>query len=105
MTSVRFHPDQNRRSITQKTRQIDGAATELGDAMVSRPIVVEGYASASDHEEQFAKSRNRAILVSQYLHTHFHLDMQNISVVSLRDQPPSGVHKDHWNGICMVILK
>src|SRR5271170_666288 len=70
--------------------RIDGVATQLGDAMVSRPIVVEGYASASDHEEQFAKSRNRAMLVSRYLHAHFHLDMQNVGVVSLRDQPPSG---------------
>jgi phospholipid/cholesterol/gamma-HCH transport system substrate-binding protein len=86
-------------------KRIDGAATLLGDAIVSHPIVIEGYASASDHEEQFAESRNRAILVSQYLHTHFHLDMQNVGVVPLRDQPPSGVHKDHWDGICMVILK
>src|SRR5277367_614896 len=86
-------------------RRIDGVATQLRDAMASRPIVVEGYASASDYEEQFAKSRNRAILVSQYLHTHFHLDLENVGVVPLRDQPPSGVHKDHWDGICMVILK
>jgi phospholipid/cholesterol/gamma-HCH transport system substrate-binding protein len=88
------------------TRRINGVATQLGDAMVSRPIVVEGYASASDdHEVQFAKSRNRAILVSQYLHIHFHLDMQNVGVVSLRDLPPSGTHKEHWDGICIVILK
>jgi phospholipid/cholesterol/gamma-HCH transport system substrate-binding protein len=87
------------------TRRIDGVATQLGDAMVSRPIVVEGYASTSDHEEQFAKSRYRAILVGQYLHTHFHLDMQQVGVVSLRDLPPSGTHKDHWDGVCIVILK
>ena len=86
-------------------KRIDGIATRLGDAMVSRPVVVEGYAPASDQEEQFAKSRNRAILVSQYLHAHFHLDPQNVGFVSLRDQPPSGVQKDHWDGICLVILK
>ena len=86
-------------------KRIDGVATQLGDAMVSRPIVVEGYASTSDHEEQFAKSRDRAILVSQYLHKHFHLDVQNVGVVSLLDQPPYGVHKDHRDAICMVILK
>jgi phospholipid/cholesterol/gamma-HCH transport system substrate-binding protein len=86
-------------------RRIDEVATQLGDAMVSHPIVVEGYASTSDRKEQFAKSRNRAILVSQYLGTHFHLDRQNVGVVSLRDLPPSGTHKDHWDGICIVILK
>jgi phospholipid/cholesterol/gamma-HCH transport system substrate-binding protein len=86
-------------------KRIDGIATQLGDAMVSRPVVVEGYAPASDQKDQFAKSRNRAILVSQYLHTHFHLDPQNVGFVSLQDQPPSGVQKDHWDGICLVILK
>jgi phospholipid/cholesterol/gamma-HCH transport system substrate-binding protein len=85
-------------------KRIDGIANQLGDAMVSRPVVVEGYAPASDQEEQFAISRNRALLVSQYLHTHFHLDPQNVGFVSLQDQPPSGVQKDHWDGICLVIL-
>jgi phospholipid/cholesterol/gamma-HCH transport system substrate-binding protein len=86
-------------------KQIDEATTQLGDAMVSRPVVVEGYASASEHEEQFAKSRNRAILVSQYLHTHFHLEVQNVGIAPLRDLPPPEVHKDSWDGICIVILK
>ena len=85
--------------------RIDGVATQLADAMVSRPVVVEGYAPASDQEEQFAKARNRAILVSQYLQKHLHLDPQNVGFVSLQSQPPSGVQKDHWDGICLVILK
>ena len=68
-------------------------------------IVVEGYSAAQDHDEQFALSRDRAILVSQYLHTHFHLDSRNIGVVSLNELPPPGLHKDKWDGVCMVILK
>ena len=86
-------------------KRIDAVATQLGDSLVAGAIVVEGYSAAQDHDEQFALSRNRAILVSQYLHTRFHLDSQNIGVVSLKELPPPGLHKDKWDGVCMVILK
>jgi len=86
-------------------RRIDAAATQLGDSLVSNPVVVEGYSETQDHDRQFAVSRNRAILVRQYLQTHFHLDVQNIGVVSLRDLPPPGLHKDKWDGVCIVILQ
>jgi phospholipid/cholesterol/gamma-HCH transport system substrate-binding protein len=86
-------------------KRIDAVATQLGDSLAAGSIVVEGYSATQDHEEQFVLSRNRAILVSQYLHTRFHLDSQNIGVVSLEELPPPGLHKDKWDGVCMVILK
>jgi phospholipid/cholesterol/gamma-HCH transport system substrate-binding protein len=86
-------------------KRIDAVAAQLGDSLVAGAIVVEGYSAARDHEEQFALSRDRTILVSQYLHTHFHLDSRNIGVVSLKELPPPGLHKDKWDGVCMVILK
>ena len=86
-------------------KRIDAVASQLGDSLVAGAIVVEGYSAAQDHDEQFALSRDRAILVSRYLHTRFHLDPRNIGVVSLEKLPPPGLHKDKWDGVCMVILK
>jgi phospholipid/cholesterol/gamma-HCH transport system substrate-binding protein len=86
-------------------KRIDAVATQLGDSIVAGAIVVEGYSASQDHDEQFALSRNRALLVSHYLHTHYHLDSRNIGVVSLKELPPPGLHKDKWDGVCMVILK
>jgi phospholipid/cholesterol/gamma-HCH transport system substrate-binding protein len=86
-------------------KRIDAVATQLGDSLLAGAIVVEGYSAAQNHDEKFALSRNRAILVGQYLHTHFHLDSRNIGVVSLKELPPPGLHKDKWDGVCMVILK
>jgi phospholipid/cholesterol/gamma-HCH transport system substrate-binding protein len=86
-------------------KRIDAVAAQLGDSLVAGSIVVEGYSAPQDHDEQFALSRDRTILVSQYLHTHFHLDSRNIGVVSLKELPPPGLHKDKWDGVCMVILK
>lgn len=87
-----------------KTR-LDDLMRRRGDSIVESPIVVEGYSASASEEERLAVSRRRAILVRQYLQTHFYLDVQNIGVVSLRDVPPSGVQKSSWDGICIVILK
>jgi phospholipid/cholesterol/gamma-HCH transport system substrate-binding protein len=86
-------------------KRIDAVATQMGDSLMAGPLVVEGYSAAQDHDEQYALSRNRAILVSQYLHTRFRLNSQNLGVVSLKEQPPPGLDKDEWDGVCMVILK
>jgi phospholipid/cholesterol/gamma-HCH transport system substrate-binding protein len=86
-------------------KRIDAFVTQLGDSLVAGAIVVEGYSAAQDHDEQFVLSRNRAILVSQYLHTRLHLDSRNIGVVSLKELPPPGLRRDKWDGVCMVILK
>jgi phospholipid/cholesterol/gamma-HCH transport system substrate-binding protein len=86
-------------------KRIDAVATQLGDSLVASAIVVEGYSATQENDEQFALSRSRAILVSQYLHTRFYLDSRNIGVVSLKELPPPGLHKDKWDGVCMVILK
>jgi phospholipid/cholesterol/gamma-HCH transport system substrate-binding protein len=86
-------------------KRIDAVASQLGDSLLAGAIVVEGYSAAQDHDEQFALSRNRTILVSQYLRTRLHLDSRNIGVVSMKDLPPPGIHKDKWDGVCIVILK
>jgi phospholipid/cholesterol/gamma-HCH transport system substrate-binding protein len=64
-------------SIAGKMR-IDAVATQLGDLLVAGAVVIEGYSAAQDHDEQLALSRNRAILVSQYLHRRFQLNSGNI---------------------------
>jgi phospholipid/cholesterol/gamma-HCH transport system substrate-binding protein len=86
-------------------KRIDSVAAQLGDSLVADAIVIEGYSAAQDHDEQLALSRNRAILVSRYLHTRFQLNSRNIGVVSLNKRSPPGLHKDKWDGVCMVILK
>lgn len=86
-------------------KRVNAVASQFGNSLAARPIVVEGYSATQDYDQQFVLSRNRAIAVSQYLRTHFHLDARNIGVVSLMDQPPSGMNKDKWDGVCIVILK
>jgi phospholipid/cholesterol/gamma-HCH transport system substrate-binding protein len=60
-------------------KRIDAAIAELGDAFVGLPMVIEGYDSSPDPGGRLATSHHRAIVVRQYLHTHFQLDPQALA--------------------------
>ena len=85
-------------------RQIDAVVDPWADLIVEAPIVVEGYSAIPDENKRLAVSRHRAVLVRQYLQTHFHLNIQNIGMVALGDLPPPNVGKATWDGVCVVIL-
>lgn len=85
--------------------RIDEAFAQFGDAVIGGAILVEGYSTAEGSGAKLAESRNRAILISQYLRSRFQLDPQNIGTVPLRDVPPPTTQKRSWNGICMMLLK
>jgi phospholipid/cholesterol/gamma-HCH transport system substrate-binding protein len=83
---------------------LDAALTRSGDSFVESPIVIEGYGEGDDPDGQLAVSRNRAILVRQYLQSHYQLDPRNLGIVSMKKVPPDGVGHSTWDGICIVIL-
>jgi phospholipid/cholesterol/gamma-HCH transport system substrate-binding protein len=83
---------------------LDAALTRSGDSFVESPIVIEGYGEGDDPDGQLAVSRNRAILVRQYLQSHYQLDPRNLGIVSMKKLPPEGVGHSTWDGICIVIL-
>lgn len=76
-----------------------------GDGIVEQPIVVEGYSNAGDVDTQISTSRERSILVRQFLFTHYHLELTKVGIVSMRNTPPQGVGHASWDGICLVILR
>jgi outer membrane protein OmpA-like peptidoglycan-associated protein len=84
--------------------RIDAAVAQLGDRVIGSAIVVEGYAISGTPGDQLALSRSRAILVRNYLHTRFQLDNRSIGTVPLRGLPPPAIHRESWNGICIVLL-
>lgn len=85
--------------------RIDSAMAQLGDSAIGQTLVVEGYATSGSVGAKLALSRQRSILVRDYLHNRFKIDTQNLGAVSLRGAPPPSVGKQSWDGICLVILK
>jgi phospholipid/cholesterol/gamma-HCH transport system substrate-binding protein len=82
---------------------LDSAITQSDRPSLEGPIVVEGYWNGDDPVDRIALSRVRAILVSQYLENHFHIESENIGIVSMRNSPPTGLGHSSWDGICIVV--
>jgi phospholipid/cholesterol/gamma-HCH transport system substrate-binding protein len=91
-------------SVAGKAK-IDASVAQLGDSLVSEPLIVEGYAASGEPGVQLAESRARAIAVRQYLQTRFYIDPQNLGTVSLRGTPPPSAEKVSWDGVCIVLLR
>ena len=88
----------------QGKRRIDEAIMHFGNAILSTPLVVEGYSDNDDAAEQLVQSENRALLVRVYLETHFHVSPGNIGAVAMKSTPPSFSERTSWDGICIVAL-
>lgn len=84
--------------------RIDSAIAEMGERVLSRAIVIEGYALSEGSGGDVALSRHRASLVRNYLHARFQVQSQNIGTVPLQGVPPPATHKNSWSGICIVVL-
>ena len=84
---------------------LDGALTENGDSIFESPIVIEGYCNGTGPADQLRLSRIRAILVRQYLQSHFQLDSGNVGIVAMNNFPPTGMERKTWDGICIVVLR
>jgi len=84
---------------------LNATVGQHGDALPNEPIVVEGYSDGANPGDQLASSRNRALLVREYLEREFQLDQSKLGIVSMSSSPPLGVGHSHWDGICMVFLK
>jgi phospholipid/cholesterol/gamma-HCH transport system substrate-binding protein len=84
---------------------LNSAIGKYGDSVINDPIVIEGYSDAADPADQLSLSRDRAILVREYLQRRFQLDESKVGIVSMSNSPPEGVGHSHWDGICVVFLK
>lgn len=89
----------------QGRHSLDSAIIQNGESVVDRAIVIEGYSNSVDQADQLSSSRIRAILVRQYLQSHFQLSAGDLGVVSMKNAPPEGLGHSPWDGVCVVVLK
>jgi phospholipid/cholesterol/gamma-HCH transport system substrate-binding protein len=84
---------------------LNTTVAEYGYSIIDSPVVIEGYWNGPDPADQIRFSRRRAMLVRQYLQTHFQLQTSKIGLVPMKNRPPDGAGRRTWDGICIVILK
>ena len=84
---------------------LNNTVAQYGDSIVAHPIVIEGYSGGGDSADQIRYSHDRALLVRQYLQTHFQLDPGNLGAVAMNNLPPSGLDRQTWDGVCIVVVR
>jgi phospholipid/cholesterol/gamma-HCH transport system substrate-binding protein len=84
---------------------LNAAMAQHGDSVLNHPIIVEGYSEGYGPADELPTSRNRALVVREYLRRHYQLDSNKLGAVSLSNSPPERVGHSHWDGICVVFLK
>lgn len=82
---------------------LDDAASRIPNLYTSA-LIVEGYASAGTTGQELSRSRQRAILVRNYLQLHFDLEAKDLGVIGMSATPPVAAGRTTWDGICLVRL-
>jgi phospholipid/cholesterol/gamma-HCH transport system substrate-binding protein len=84
--------------------RIDGVVASWAGSLGASPLIVEGYATTGNTTEQMSLARSRAVLVREYIRSRFRLDGQMIAVEPLGSQPPTGLGRDQWDGVSVLLL-
>jgi phospholipid/cholesterol/gamma-HCH transport system substrate-binding protein len=102
-----FHPDATgAEELTSHGRSaLNAALGNYGQRIFQGPVVVEGYSDCEIVSDRLAVSRSRAILVRNYLQSHFHLDTGKLGAVALENRPPDRSAHESWNGVAIALLK
>jgi phospholipid/cholesterol/gamma-HCH transport system substrate-binding protein len=102
-----FRPDSH--GIEELTSQgrsaLNLALGNYGQRIFQGPVVVEGYSDCEIVGDRLAASRSRAILVRNYLQSHFHLDTGKLGAVALESRPRDPSPHTSWNGVAITLLK
>jgi phospholipid/cholesterol/gamma-HCH transport system substrate-binding protein len=102
-----FRPDSHGvEELTSQGRSaLNAALGTYGQRIFQGPVVVEGYSDCEIVSDRLAVSRSRAILVRNYLQSHFHLDTGKLGAVALESRPPDPSPHASWNGVAIALLK
>ena len=85
-------------------QQIDAFVGKEGPTIMNSPIVVEGYSKAQAPFDQLIESRERAVLVRDYIEKRFHLSSKDVGMIALQSSPPPAAGKATWTGACILIM-
>lgn len=84
---------------------VDQALDPYGDSLPGSLVMVEGYDDTGSNADRIDISRERALVVRNYILTRFHLNAASVGAIGLSSTPPEGSGQANWDGICIVVVR
>jgi phospholipid/cholesterol/gamma-HCH transport system substrate-binding protein len=97
------HPEQEQLSKVGKAG-VDAAIGPYLEYLASGIVMVEGYAQQGLRDEQYLRSRARAVIVRDYLVGTFHLDAQATGAMPLSAGSTGSPGKAPWDGVALAVI-
>ena len=97
------HPEREQLSEAAKA-SVDAAIAPYLEYLASGILVVEGYAQHGPREEQYLRSRARALIVRDYLIGTFHLEPQATGAMPLSADSTGSPGKAPWDGVALAVI-
>jgi phospholipid/cholesterol/gamma-HCH transport system substrate-binding protein len=83
---------------------VDAAIAPYLEYLASGIVMVEGYAQEGARDEQYLRSRARALIVRDYLVRNFHLDPQATGAMPLSADSTGSPGKAPWDGVALAVI-
>ncbi len=83
---------------------VDAAIAPYLEYVASGIVMVEGYAQQGPPDEQYLRSRARALIVRNYLVGTFHLDPQATGAMPLSAASTGSPGKEPWDGVALAVI-
>jgi len=83
---------------------VDSAIAPYLEYLASGIVMVEGYAQQGPLDEQYLRSRARALIVRDYLVDTFHLDPQATGAIPLSADSTGSPGKARWDGVALAVI-
>ncbi len=83
---------------------VDAAIAPYLEYVASGIVMVEGYAQQGLRDEQYLRSRARALMVRDYLIGTFHLDPQATGAMPLSADSTGSPGKVPWDGVALAVI-
>ena len=97
-------PDGTERLTEAGRRRIDSVMADFVRYPMNSPLVVEGYALASEDETAFLVSLDRAELVRDYILSRFRRRVTLTGVMPLSSQAPGSPAGGSWSGVALALF-
>ena len=96
-------PEREQLSEVGKTG-VDAAIAPYLEYLASGIVMVEGYAQHGLRDEQYRRSRTRALMVRDYLIGTFYLDPQATGAMPLSADSTGSPGKAPWDGVALAVI-